>query len=613
MSCRWNDAIRALSLTAWLLFSAPASANGFAERLTRVEALVNTDARAAVAQAREVLAGAQAAADAAATAEAQRVLGLGLNILGDNQAALAAYADARAGFAAQGARSREALVLRHEGVSHFDVGDYDLALESYLAALAIFEALAEPVEIAKTRANIANVYQTTDRLPQAIEYHREALREFERARVPIGVAGSALNLGAALVALAETGSADGAAASAMLDEATVNYRKSLEIFRALDIPRGILKAESNLAAVQQRLGDLDAAVAGFTRTRAGAAAIGDHLEEAVALRKLMDLEASRDRYAESLVHAQAGIAISQRSGDIATEERFQRGASQMHEQLGDSASALRHARRVDELVQQRLGRDVDSRIAELTRKFEDEQRDQELLTLRQSKALDQAQLARQRVQRNAALVIGVLALGVLALMWSRQRLRERTRHELEQAVMTDPLTGLLNRRGLRALVGSSAIASEGYAVVLCDIDNFKQINDQHGHDIGDAVLVETARRLRAGLRPEDSAARWGGEEFLVVLGICTIAEGMLVAERLRQAVAEPPQAGVPGGLAVTISLGLAASTHGQGFDVTVRAADQALLQAKREGKNRVVVAASKVRSLSPLGAPTPPPRAAQSG
>ncbi len=98
-------------------------------------------------------------------------------------------------------------------------------------------------------------------------------------------------------------------------------------------------------------------------------------------------------------------------------------------------------------------------------------------------------------------------------------------------VMTDPLTGLLNRRGLRALVGSNAIASEGYAVVICDIDNFKRINDVHGHDVGDLVLVETARRLRAELRPEDSAARWGGEEFLLVLGISTVGKASIVAER----------------------------------------------------------------------------------
>ncbi len=319
----------------------------------------------------------------------------------------------------------------------------------------------------------------------------------------------------------------------------------------------------------------------------------------------MEIELTRGRHADALAHALAGIALSLHNHDPVNEELFQSVASATQEALGDFPAALRHARRAEELVQARVARDVDARVSQLTRKFEDEQRDRELLSLRQSKALDQAQLARQRVQRNAAIVIGVLALGVLALMWSRQRLRERSRRELERAVMTDPLTGLLNRRGLRALVGSNAIASEGYAVVICDIDNFKRINDVHGHDVGDLVLAEMARRLRAELRPEDSAARWGGEEFLLVLGISTVGEASIVAERLRRTIAEPPLPGVPGvpgGLPVTLSPGLAASSHWQGFDGVVRAADQALLQAKREGKNRVVVAPSRLR---PLNTPNP--------
>lgn len=618
-----NVRLRWLAALIWALAllqgPTPAGAEGFAERLAQIEVQVNQDARAAVEQAREVLAGAQAANDAAAIAEAHRVLGIGLNILGDNRAALSAYAQARRAFQAQGTRSREALVLRHEGVSHFDMDEFDLALERYLAALAIFTELDEPVEIAKTRANIANVYQITDRLPQAIQYHREALGEFERARVPIGVAGSALNLGVALAALAASDRTPAELRDALLIEATASYRKALQIFTALGIDRGVQKAQSNLASVRQRLGDIDAAVVGYTQARELAATIGDGFEEALALRKLMEIELTRGRHADALAHALAGIALSLHNHDPVNEELFQSVASATQEALGDFPAALRHARRAEELVQARVARDVDARVSQLTRKFEDEQRDRELLSLRQSKALDQAQLARQRVQRNAAIVIGVLALGVLALMWSRQRLRERSRRELERAVMTDPLTGLLNRRGLRALVGSNAIASEGYAVVICDIDNFKRINDVHGHDVGDLVLVETARRLRAELRPEDSAARWGGEEFLLVLGISTVGEASIVAERLRRTIAEPPLPGVPGvsgGLPVTLSLGLAASSHGQGFDGVVRAADQALLQAKREGKNRVVVAPSRLRSLNtpnPAGTPALAARSLQAG
>lgn len=603
-----------LLLTMALLGSASsAQAEGFAERLSQIETLVNQDARAAVVQARQLLDGAEAAQDRATVAEAQRLLGVGLNILGDNESALAAFSTALQGFDQLELPQRWALVKRHEGVAYFDLGRFDQALESYLAALAIFEQGGSAVESAKTRSNIANVYNQTNRLDQAIDYQRQALAEFEQARVPIGIAGTALNLGAALVASAERPAVDSSTRERLLNEAAANYQKSLSIFTALEIPRGILKVESNLAAISQRLGNPAAAIEPLRRARELAAQIGDRYEESQALLKQVEAYRSLGQRQQALVAADAGIALSGQHDDPVAEESFQRAASGLREQMNDFAGALRHARRADELAQQRGSRDVETRIGELTRRFEIQQRDRELLTLRQSKALDQAQLSRQRVQRNAAIIIGLLALGVLALMWSRSRLRERSRRELEQAVMTDPLTGLLNRRGLRELVGSNAIGSEGYALVMCDIDNFKLINDQFGHDIGDAVLVATARRLQAELRPEDSAARWGGEEFLIVLGICGIAHATIVAERLRQAVAAPAPEGVPEGVPVSISLGVAASTHGQGFDITVRAADQALLQAKREGKNRVVVAASKVRAISEQPRPDTAGSRAQTG
>jgi diguanylate cyclase (GGDEF)-like protein len=595
---RLGRQLSALVLLLGLNTALPLGAEGFGERLGQIEALVNQDAQAAAIQARELLAGAEAAADQTVVAQTQRLLGMSLNILGDNEAALAAYGQALHGFEILGDAKARALVLRHEGVSYFDLGRFDQALERYLAALEIFEQASQPVEAAKTRSNIANVYMQTDRIDQAIEQQRQALTEFEQAKVPIGIAGVSLNLGAALVASAEREGLDQVSRRQMLTEARGYYEKSLSIFRALDIPRGILKVELNLATIATRLGDAGAAVAPLLRARELAARISDRYEESQALIKLVEAHRDLDQTGEALIHADHGIELSRRHDDPVAEETFQRSASELREQLGDYAGALRHARRADDLAQVRGSRDVEARIAELTRRFENQQRDRELLTLRQSKALDQAQLARQRVQRNAAIVIGLLALGVLALMGSRTRLRERSRRELEQAVITDPLTGLLNRRGLRALVGSSAIGSEGYALVMCDIDNFKRINDCHGHDVGDAVLAATARALQAELRPEDSAARWGGEEFLIVLGICGIAHATIVAERLRQAVSACRLEGVPEDVPISISLGVAASTHGQGFDITVRAADQALLQAKREGKNCVVIAASKVRAIS---------------
>jgi diguanylate cyclase (GGDEF)-like protein len=154
----------------------------------------------------------------------------------------------------------------------------------------------------------------------------------------------------------------------------------------------------------------------------------------------------------------------------------------------------------------------------------------------------------------------------------------------------DPLTGLLNRTSLPArfaeIAEQAALAGDPVCVVVCDLDAFKAINDEHGHERGDAVLRDSALLLRGQLRSFELIYRLGGEEFLLVLPGLTLTEGRDVAERARAAF----EAERPGGLAVTASMGVAAA---RGEDVAYqplfRAADAALYEAKRSGRNRVVV------------------------
>lgn len=596
MSSRLSCAGVLLSLLLVLACAGSAGAaagQDFAAQLARADGLVNQDARAAELLARGIVEGAQAAGDALAEAEARRVLGRSLNVLGSNPEALEQYALARSLLQAQGRIVEEAMVLRHAGVSYYDLGEFDRALEHYLEALALFEAGGQGIEAAKTRANIANVHYRYGRHEEAAQMHRAALAEFERAQVPAAIAGTALNLGAVLSALADAPEQDSRRRE-LLIEAAEHNRKALAIFRSLEVLRGVLKAESNLAGVQERLGDLHGAQAGYARALELADSVGDQAEALLGLRHLVGIARQHQDQARALDLAQAGLKRAQANSDTQYREVFHRLLSELHEESGTAGDALMHARQADRIGRERGRQEMELRIAELNRRFEDQQRDRELSALRQAQALDQVELQRQRTLRNGAMVTGVLLLGVLLLYWSKARLRERSTRELELAARTDPLTGLLNRRGLRELVGLGELGRQRHALVICDIDDFKRINDLHGHDLGDVVLAETAARLRAELRPDDHAARWGGEEFLLVLPGLGQNEASAVAERLRLAVAATPVHGI----AVHLSLGTAVAATGESFDQTVRAADQALLQAKREGKNRVITAPGRLRALS---------------
>jgi diguanylate cyclase (GGDEF)-like protein len=157
--------------------------------------------------------------------------------------------------------------------------------------------------------------------------------------------------------------------------------------------------------------------------------------------------------------------------------------------------------------------------------------------------------------------------------------------ELETASRTDALTGLHNRRHLEEQLQRLAAAGGRLAVLLCDIDRFKQVNDTRGHAAGDEVLRAVAGRLRGVTRPGDLPGRWGGEEFLVVLPGTGPAEAQAQGERVRQAIAATP---VPldEPVAVTASIGAAAGVE-DGWEGLVRRADTGMYAAKEGGRDRV--------------------------
>ena len=177
-------------------------------------------------------------------------------------------------------------------------------------------------------------------------------------------------------------------------------------------------------------------------------------------------------------------------------------------------------------------------------------------------------------------------------------LRDNVQHSIEAAI-TDALTGLYNRRymesHLATLAEQASARAKPLALMMIDIDFFKSINDNHGHDAGDDVLREFAVRIRKSIRGIDLACRYGGEEFVVVMPETDLGVAGMVAERIRRSIASSPFA-IAGGtnrLDVTISIGLATlDAKGDPISAVLKRADEALYRAKRDGRNRVVAAAA---------------------
>lgn len=172
---------------------------------------------------------------------------------------------------------------------------------------------------------------------------------------------------------------------------------------------------------------------------------------------------------------------------------------------------------------------------------------------------------------------------------------------LERETLTDPLTGVFNRRLLDRRLNEEIARARRYglplSILLIDIDHFKQINDSHGHQAGDRVLIAMGKLIAKGLRDSDVVVRYGGEEFLIIAPHTPLVGAVELAERIRKrvashdfALASPPA--TPSPLGVTVSLGIGSLGDGvASADELIEAADANLYRAKRAGRNRVVAAA----------------------
>ncbi|PQP00963.1 hypothetical protein C5614_05270 [Massilia phosphatilytica] len=173
----------------------------------------------------------------------------------------------------------------------------------------------------------------------------------------------------------------------------------------------------------------------------------------------------------------------------------------------------------------------------------------------------------------------------IALLKEVNKALELEARDLAGQAHIDPLTGVLNRQGLRAaLMSTSSLLADPMAVIFIDIDHFKSINDTHGHDAGDDVLRKFANVIASGIRSSDRLVRWGGEEFLIVCPMTNVHQGRTLAENLRRALHQQVW---PASLRITASFGVAQHHERDPVGVVIKQADEALYRAKRGGRDRV--------------------------
>lgn len=441
--------------------------------------------------------------------------------------------------ALQRAEALEALAIIHE-----QLGALDDALHWAVAHADLARSLGDAPRLGSARMAVGIIRSRSGDHEGGLAEYRAALAAFEAAGETGNAANALINIGIASKNLGR------------FQDAVDHLQRGLAVHESLGKPSAVAIARANLAEPLSRLGRLDEAIA---TARQAAEALAEHrlpIPETFARSMLGRLLAERgqpgDREAAG-PELERALALAEGTGSANHVAQAHLALSRWHKAAGRFEAALVHHEAYHEAER---------------RQFNE---------------------ASQRLQREMAARFDV------AQAKHDAELQRRHAAELAALSRTDSLTGLPNRRAfderLADALAHAAREGEALSLAICDLDDFKRINDRFGHPIGDAVLQAAATILRGTLRASDLVARYGGEEFVAAFPATALGGAQHVCEQLRAALAAHDWRALHPDLAVTVSIGVAAIAEtGAERAALLREADRRLYDAKRLGKDRVQAA-----------------------
>lgn len=516
--------------------------------------------------------------------------------------------------------------LHERGVLQRKLGHFEDARTLFLQARTLFRDIGDPSMEARELNSIGNLDGRTGRFSDAVAMHGDALAMSRKAGDKAETARSLRMLGVLyrnlddeelasrylLEALSHVEERNRREAIALhgeligaftrlekLPEAEHHGQQAVSLAELSGSHPNKVNAFTRMADLRLLQGRIDEAERWVEKATASYDHVAVRDKTLVRISRLRVL-AARDNTAQALKEAGVVLADVRDLGDRILERSLLDLLSELQLRAGDAASAF-ETRKAHQKLDKELAIDVAARrIALLESSLARQRTEAERQLLQRDNDIQALRLNRQRLIAIALLVGLATVLAVAALLYARYRSTLRHRNELrasrdalERVANTDALTGLANRyAATRALGERLGRVPEPLTVMLLDLDEFKRINDTHGHQAGDAVLREVATRMRSMLPPGALLGRWGGEEFIAILDGAPGREPGSIAEALRATVEAAPVPFERKAIPVTVSIGLATAFSTDDIDALLAEADAALYRAKNTGRNRVVYAGS---------------------
>ena len=393
---------------------------------------------------------------------------------------------------------------------------------------------------------LGNLLVMEKKLDAAMEIKQDALAKARKAKDAYLISVCQHDIGYALIARKE------------YPRALAIYRAILRRETALDNPRSINMARINISFIYSEMGRWKAALQMAEKTL-----------DSVRRNKLGELEP-----------------------EVLTQ------MIDVLERQGRPDEALKRQQELTDLNEKQFQREMERKVTEIRDRHRLMEQESEIRILRQDKEIRNLQFGRQRflIFAMIGLLFFLALLATLALIGYRAKRRanrdlESLNQRLDEISRHDTLTGLSNRRDMMeklALLKARADRNgTPLSMLMIDMDHFKTINDNQGHDLGDRVLQKVAGILKARLRAQDLLARWGGEEFLIALADTDHNGALRAAEQFRAAVEDGGLSSASAAMPVTITVGVAQYQPGEDLQSLITRADDQLYVGKRAGRNRV--------------------------
>lgn len=520
-----------------------------------------------------------------------------------------------------------ALSLRNIGLVYKELGMYNQATKNYLRALSLVKGKGDPDLEASILNDLGNVHYKEGQWKQALPLYRRCLELRRLSANKQDIAAAHNNIGLILTELNQ------------LPEALTNLDKALSLRRELGLKQDIAITLTNIGNVCKKKRDYSTAMAKYEESNRLREEIGDRLgivENRIRMGKIYfeqgqyesadrtlgeSFDAATELKADILRRECLGLMqqISTRLADRAAAQGDYKTAYER------AAEALRRHTLYITVRDTLFSRETARKTTEFQVKYESLKKQEEIDQLaleRREQSLLAAQREMSLTNRTYMLYIGGVGLLVLILtamiFYTRYKVQHRanrrladanneimrvnneliaTQAQLQQMARKDPLTGLSNRREMLEAIERQQFRFERsgkpFTIILGDIDNFKQVNDRFTHEGGDVVLKRVAGIMQGSIRKQDYVARWGGEEFMVMLPETDLYGGGVVTEKIRAEIenAEIPYKNMT--LRVTATFGITSYTSNMKIDDCIHRADLALYEGKKAGKNCIISARTK--------------------